>query len=120
MKSKPSSEFHHERQPLKVVLSAAYLVVTAEAIGILPVALPSGGIVVVVRIAIEDQVPARPFGIVDEQPRAVVVMKVHQFKYVVVVLSTCMPQLELVFIGTLQISRPLKCSQLPVTTNPWV
>src|SRR6185503_20422602 len=35
-------------------------------------------------------------------------------------LLTATPLLENVFIGTLAISSPLKCNQLPVTTNPWV
>ena len=44
-------------------------------------------IVVVVRIAIEDEVPPTGFGIADKQIRAVVVVKVHQLN-----LSAVSPQ----------------------------
>ena len=41
-------------------------------------------------------------------------------KVLLLPLLTATPLLENVFIGTWAISSPLKCSQLPVTTNPCV
>ncbi len=55
----------------------------AKAIGILPVPLAAVDVVVVVRIAVEDEVPSTALGIVDEQPRPEAVMEVEQLEGVV-------------------------------------
>ena len=62
---------------------AGCLVMVAKAIGILPVPLTAVDVVVVVRIAIEDEVPSTALGIVDEQPRPEAVMEVEQLEGVV-------------------------------------
>src|SRR4051812_43309044 len=60
---------------------AAHLIVHAEAVGVLSVALTAVFVVVVVQIAIKNQVPAVALG--DEQPWPEVVMNVQELENVV-------------------------------------